>query len=65
LNRRIAELCARKGFTFQPWKCPPDQSPDELPADYVHNEAAAGWYASLPQAVRLRRRLIAEIEADE
>jgi hypothetical protein len=59
LNRLIRELCEERGLRFMPHECPPWNAPDELPEDY---RDGTGWAASLPQAVRLRRRLIAEIE---
>jgi hypothetical protein len=42
-----------------PHECPPWWAPDELPDDY---QDGTGWGRSLPQAVRLRRRLLAEID---
>jgi hypothetical protein len=61
LNRRIKALCGRKGYEFKPWEVPPWHAPDELPQGHP------GWtneyLESLPHAVRLRRQLIAELEA--
>jgi hypothetical protein len=63
INRRIRELCEHKNV-FQPWECPPWRAPDELPErndpDFMHL-----WSRSLPHAVRLRRQLIAELEASD
>jgi hypothetical protein len=59
LNRRIEELCEAKGLKFLPHETPPWQAPDELPEDYRRDRT--GWGDGLPQAVKLRRRLIAEI----
>jgi hypothetical protein len=59
LDRRIEALCEAKGLTFMPNECPPWQAPDELPADYNNG---TGWAASMPLAVKLRRKLIAELE---
>jgi hypothetical protein len=59
LNDRIAELCRERGFTFMSWETAPWDAPDKLPADYnVLND-------TLPAAVRLRRRLVAEIESKQ
>jgi hypothetical protein len=62
LDCRIKALCERKGYAFKPWETPPWRAPDELPEGY-HPEWENMWLASLPQAVELRRELIAEIEA--
>jgi hypothetical protein len=59
LDRRIEQLCEERGLAFAPYECPPWRAPDELPADY---DNGTGWAESLPQAVKLRRRLIAELE---
>jgi hypothetical protein len=60
LDRRIEALCRRKGLEFKPWECPPWRAPDEVP-----EIAPGGWHMygdSMAPAVRLRRRLIAELE---
>jgi hypothetical protein len=61
LNRRIEALCEAKGLTFMPHETPPWWAPDELPDDWESNHHTAGD-KSLPQAVKLRKRLVAEIE---
>jgi hypothetical protein len=61
LNRRIRELCERKGLRFMPWECHPANASDELPE---RDLGLMHMYAnSLPEAVKLRRRLISELEA--
>jgi hypothetical protein len=60
LERRIEALCEAKGLKFLPHETPPWWAPDELPEGWRGNGTAGD--ASLPQAVKLRRRLIAEIE---
>jgi hypothetical protein len=60
LNRRIEALCVSKGLTFMPHECPPWDAPDSLPEGWRSNGTAGD--ASLPHAVKLRRRLVAEIE---
>jgi hypothetical protein len=61
LDDRIEALCEAKGLYFAPYECEPWNAPDELPEGWRGNGTAGD--ASLPQAVKLRRRLIAEIEA--
>lgn len=61
LDQRIEDLCRRKGLEFRPWEMPPWRAPDELPepsADRMH-----AYGGTIQAAVRLRRRLIAELEA--
>jgi hypothetical protein len=60
LDAAIEALCKAKGLRFHPHETMPWNAPDELPDDY--NVNGAGWYNSLPQAVKLRRKLIAELE---
>jgi hypothetical protein len=60
LDRRIEALCERKGLRFELWECPAWLAPDELPER--DPDRTALYAGSLPQAVRLRRQLIAEIE---
>jgi hypothetical protein len=63
LNRRVRELCEHKNLMFWPWECHPADAPDEMPerdSDQMH------MYANtVPQAVRLRRQLIKELEASD
>jgi hypothetical protein len=63
LDQRIRELCERKGYEFKPWEIRPWRAPDELPQG--HPEWTNMYLESLPHAVKLRRQLIAEIEAGE
>jgi hypothetical protein len=61
LDRRIEELCERKGYAFKPWEVPPWHAPDELPQ--AHPEWSNMYLEGLPHAVKLRRQLVAELEA--
>jgi hypothetical protein len=61
LNDRIEALCEERGFYFAPHECPPWWAPDELPEGWRSNGTAGD--DRLPQAVRLRRRLVRELEA--
>jgi hypothetical protein len=63
LDDRIRCLCEAQGLTFAPWEMPPWSAPDEVP-ERRDTEFSDIYRASLPQAVKLRRRLIAELEAD-
>jgi hypothetical protein len=63
LNRRIEALCKQKGLQFYPHETPPWWAPDELPDGWRSNGTAGD--ESLPQAVKLRRRLIRELEAGD
>jgi hypothetical protein len=63
LDERIKSLCEERGLEFMPWECEPWNAPDSVP-DGFHPQDSV-WARSLPQAVRLRRRLIAELEAGE
>jgi hypothetical protein len=63
LNRRIEALCERRNLTFRPWEIRPWRAPDELPQG--HPEWSNMHLESLPQAVKLRRQLIAELEAED
>jgi hypothetical protein len=62
LDDRIEALCEAKGLYFAPHETPPWWAPDELPDDY-RSDSRDGLGDDLPQAVKLRRRLIAELEA--
>jgi hypothetical protein len=64
MDRRVEELCERKGLRFAPHECPPwmIRCDEELPPPV--NEFATGWDASMPLAQRLRRQLEAEIRAE-
>jgi hypothetical protein len=64
LDERIRALCERKGLRFAPWEVPPWRAPDELPPGF-RPQAMHSYDASLPQAVELRRQLIAELRAGE
>jgi hypothetical protein len=57
LNRRIEALCEARELAFMPHETTPWNAPDELPDDWD----LAGD-KSLPKAVKLRRKLIAELE---
>jgi hypothetical protein len=61
LNERIEELCERKGLHFQPHEIPPWDA-DEGPSP--HPPASAGSL-TWPMAQKLRRELIAELEAQD
>jgi hypothetical protein len=61
LDASIERLCEEGGLHFKPHETPPWWAPDELPDDYAPD--GTGGNDSLPQAVKLRRKLIAEIEA--
>jgi hypothetical protein len=63
LNRRIRKLCAAKDLQFRPWECAPWNAPDELPERDGQNDWIHIYGGTVPQAVQLRRRLIAELEA--
>ena len=52
-------MCQERGLQFLPHECAPWDAPDELPDDF---RDSGPWASSLPMAVRLRRKLIAEIE---
>jgi hypothetical protein len=64
LDDAIEALCKARGLQFHPHETTPWQAPDELPAGY--DDDADSWHKrfrdDLPQAVKLRRRLIAELE---
>jgi len=61
LDDRIEALCEARGLRFSPAEIPPWLAPDELPEDFAPGTRV--WDRSLPQAVRLRRRLVAELRA--
>jgi hypothetical protein len=61
LDQRIRDLCEARGYNFMPHECHPADAPDELPEGWRSNGTAGD--DSLPQAVKLRRRLITELEA--
>jgi hypothetical protein len=61
LNRRIEELCEAKGLRFALHETPPWEAPDELPPGFSPKPIHL-YDASMPQAVQLRRQLIAELE---
>jgi hypothetical protein len=59
LNERIEALCEARGLRLAPGECPPWAAPNELPEDF--SPSSRIWDRSIPQAVKLRRRLIAEL----
>jgi hypothetical protein len=59
LDRRIEALCKERGLYFKPWETPPWAAPDELPEDY---RPEPNSFEVLRPAVKLRKRLIAELE---
>jgi hypothetical protein len=61
MDRRIEELCKRKGLNFAPHECPPWQIGADEQLQPM-NESSTGWDASKPLAQRLRRQLEAELE---
>jgi hypothetical protein len=59
-DRRIRELCERRGMRFKPWEVPPwrvHSGPSPWPANTA---GAASW----KPAQRLRQRLLEEIEQE-
>jgi hypothetical protein len=60
LDAKIRELCEAKGLKFKPWEIHPADVGDG-PSPYSASSAGG---ASWPKAQKLRRQLIAEIEAD-
>jgi hypothetical protein len=66
LDRRIEELCQRKGLRFAPHETPPWWAPDEMPERAPgESPRTSAWDTTLPQAVKLRQQLKAEIEAED
>jgi hypothetical protein len=66
LEAKIEALCRAKGLRFAPWECPPwwpdvDLYEDPAPG----SDLFYGWAQSVPLAKKLRRKLIAEIEAGD
>jgi hypothetical protein len=61
LDRRIEALCERMGLHFAPHEMPPWMAPDEASGSLDGTEF---YRSSLPEAVRLRRQLIRELEAE-
>jgi hypothetical protein len=64
LNRRVRRLCEEKDLQFRPWECAPWNAPDELPEPDDQNEWFHLYSGTVRQAVRLRRQLIRELEAE-
>jgi hypothetical protein len=58
IDQAIRELCAQRGWKFKPWEVHPADA-DDGPSPWSGNSAGA---VSWPKAVKLRRRLIAELE---
>jgi hypothetical protein len=61
LDERIKALCEAKGFRFWPWEMAPWRAPNEVPEP--ESDLTYSYAQSIPAAVRLRKRLIAELEA--
>jgi hypothetical protein len=61
LNDRIRALCEERGLKFKPWEFPPWEV-SEQPNPYP---PGMGSHTLWPQALALRRKLIAEIEDEQ
>jgi hypothetical protein len=61
LNERIEDLCERKELHFGPHEIPPWEA-DDGPSPYPPMSAGSTTW---PLAQRLRRELIAELEAED
>jgi hypothetical protein len=62
LNERIGPVCEARGWAFKPWEAVPWAVSCERPppGGYLGTMRDETW----PQAQKLRRKLIAELEAD-
>jgi hypothetical protein len=65
LDRRLRELCERKGLRFRPWEMPPWQVRLDEPPPDPDNSWEESYLATAPMAQRLRRELKAEIRAED